>query len=86
MIKSRMIRWATHVVHMGMKRTVYKVLVGKPEGDIIWEEISVDRDNIKIDFNEVGQVGVDWIHLAQDKGLWHASVNMVMNLHVHVLS
>jgi hypothetical protein len=38
-----MIRWATHVVHMRIKRNVYKVLVGKPEGDIIWEEISVDR-------------------------------------------
>jgi hypothetical protein len=43
MAKSRMMRWATHAVHMGMKRNVYKVLVGKPEGDTTWDKISVDR-------------------------------------------
>jgi hypothetical protein len=26
-------RWAGHVVHMGEVRKVYKVLVGKPEGN-----------------------------------------------------
>jgi len=31
MIKSR-IRWAGHEKHMGEKRGVYRVLVGKPEG------------------------------------------------------
>jgi len=31
-IKSRKMRWAGHVVHMGERRGVYKVLVGKPEG------------------------------------------------------
>jgi hypothetical protein len=30
-IKSRRIRWAGHVVHMGEGRVVYRVLVGKPE-------------------------------------------------------
>jgi hypothetical protein len=32
MIKSRTMRWAGHVVRMGEKRVVYRVLVGKPEG------------------------------------------------------
>jgi hypothetical protein len=30
-IKSRTVRWVGHVAHMGEKRKVYKVLVGKPE-------------------------------------------------------
>jgi len=31
-IKSRKMRWARHVVRIGKKRGVYRVLVGKPEG------------------------------------------------------
>jgi hypothetical protein len=31
-IKSRRMRWAGHVAHMGEKRSVHRVLVGKPEG------------------------------------------------------
>ena len=31
-IKSRRMRWAGHVVRMGERRGVYRVLVGKPEG------------------------------------------------------
>jgi hypothetical protein len=31
-VKSRRMRWAGHVVHMGEDRGVHRVLVGKPEG------------------------------------------------------
>jgi hypothetical protein len=31
-MKSRRMRWAEHVVRMGEKRNVYRLLVGKPEG------------------------------------------------------
>jgi hypothetical protein len=31
-IKSRRMRWVGHVVRMGEKRNVYRLLVGKPEG------------------------------------------------------
>jgi hypothetical protein len=31
-IKSRKMRWAGHVAHMGEGRNLYKVLVGKPKG------------------------------------------------------
>jgi hypothetical protein len=31
-VKSRRMRWAGHVAHMGEERKVYKVLVGEPEG------------------------------------------------------
>jgi hypothetical protein len=31
-IKSRRLRWAGHVAHMGERRGTYRVMVGKPEG------------------------------------------------------
>jgi hypothetical protein len=37
-------------------------------------------DDIKMDLRKRGRVGVDWIHLAQDKGQWTVLVNIVMNL------
>jgi len=53
-VKSRRMRWAGHVVHMGEGRGVHRVLVGKPEGKRPlgrprrrWE------DNIKMDLQEV---------------------------------
>jgi hypothetical protein len=33
MIKSRRMRWLWHIVHMGKKRNVYRILVGKAEGN-----------------------------------------------------
>ena len=36
-IKSRRLRWAGHVAHMGERRGVYRVLVGKPEGKRLLE-------------------------------------------------
>jgi hypothetical protein len=33
-IKSRRLRWAGHVERMGEERSVYGVLVGRPEGKI----------------------------------------------------
>ena len=80
-IKSRTMRSVGHVAHMGERRGVYRVLVGKPQNKRPlgrprhrWE------DNIKMDLQEVGCGGMDWIELAQDRDRWQALVNAVMNL------
>jgi hypothetical protein len=65
------------------RRGVYSVLMGKPEGKRPhggprrrWE------DNIKMDRQEVGCEGMDWIELPQDRYRWRALVTAVMNLRV----
>ena len=80
-IISRRLRLARHVARMGEGRGVYRILVGKPGGKRPlgkprrrWE------DNIKMDLQGVGYVGMDWIELAQDRDRWRALVSAVMNL------
>jgi len=40
------------------------------------------ESNIKMDFQELGYGGMDWIELAQDRDGWQALVNVVKNLRV----
>jgi hypothetical protein len=65
------------------RRDVYRVLVEKPEGKgplgrprRRWE------DNIKMDLQEVGCGGMDWIELAQDRAKWRLFVNALISLRV----
>jgi hypothetical protein len=82
-IKSRGMRWAVHVARMGEGRNVYRVLVKKPKGKRPFERPRRRwEDGIKMDLREIGWGGVEWIHLAQNRDLWRALVNAVMNLRV----
>jgi len=82
-IKSRRMSWAEHVAPVGGEErhtqgfgseTRGKEPLGRPRHR--WE------DNIKMDLQEVGYGGMDWVELAQDRERWQALVNVVMNLQV----
>jgi hypothetical protein len=72
-IKSRRMRWAGHVPHMGEGRGAYRILVGKPEGRRPlgrprrrWE------NSIKMDFQEAGLgawTGLIWLRIGTGGGL-----------------
>jgi hypothetical protein len=72
-IKSRTKRWTGHVARMGHERTVYKILVGKPEGKRPlgrpkrrWET------GIKVDLREISWEvwsGFSWLRVATGGGL-----------------
>jgi len=63
-IKSRRMGWAGHVVRMGKKRGVYRVLVGKPDGKrLLGRRRSRWEDNIKLDLQDPAGAwtGLTWV-------------------------
>jgi hypothetical protein len=65
---------------MGEGRGMYRVLVGKPEGKRpLGRPKNRWENNIKMDLQEVGCGGMDWIELAQDRDRCE---NARMNLRV----
>ena len=62
---------------MGERRCIYRVLVGKTKGKRSLERPRRRWDDIKMDLQEVGCEGMDWIELAQDRDRWRALVNSI---------
>jgi hypothetical protein len=56
---------------------VYKVLVGKRKKKEHLEHFYLGRKVIK---REMGWEDMDWFHVAQDKDMWQAVVNTVLNV------
>jgi hypothetical protein len=74
-IKSRRMRWAGHLARVGEGKGVYRVLVGRPEGKrSLGRPRHRWKDNIKMDFRQIGIDGANWIRLA--------FVSTLMNLRV----
>jgi hypothetical protein len=82
-IESRRMIRAGHVALMGEKRTASRLSMGKPEKK---RPLGSPRrrwvDNIMMDLGKVGWGDVDWIGLAQDRNMWRAFVNSVLNFWV----
>jgi hypothetical protein len=68
---------------MGEGRGVHRVLVVKPEGKRpLGRPRRRRKDNIKMDLQEVGGGGGNWMERAQDRDRLQALVSTVMNFRV----
>ena len=75
-VKSRRMRWAGQVAHMGKDRGVHRVLVGKPEGKSNWGDQDLDgRIILRWIFGKLeGVVGTGWSWLRIGTGGGHLRI------------
>jgi hypothetical protein len=68
---------------VGDERAVYRVLVGKTEGKRpLGRAMNRREENGRMDVQDVGCGGMDWIGLARDRDGWRALVNLVTKFRV----
>jgi len=64
-------RWVGHVAFMGDSRGEYRVLMVRSDGKRPLGRSSCRlEDSVKVDLQEVGWGGSDWIALAKDRSRW----------------
>ena len=81
-IKPRRMRWAGHVARMGAGKLHPGFWWGNLRERDYLKHPGVGEDNIKMDLQELGCGGMDWIELAQERDSWQAIVNAVIKLQV----
>jgi hypothetical protein len=68
---------------IGDGRHTYRVLVGRAEGKRPLGRHSYRwGNNLKMDLQELGWGGTDWIVVAEDRDSWRSRVYVVMSLRV----
>jgi hypothetical protein len=82
-IKSKRMRWAGHVALWG----IGEACTGFWRGNVRGKRPFVRprrrwADNIKIDLQEVGYGGMNWIELVRVRDMWRELANGVMNVRV----
>ena len=75
MIKSRKIKWASHVARMEEGRAALKMLTGAHTG-------KRRLGNIRMDLKEIGINMRNWVNSAQNRDYWRALVNLPLNLQI----
>ena len=75
-------RWAGHVVHIGARRDVHRILVREPEGKRTLGNPGINGRIILRRILRKWNGGIDWIETTQDRESWRAFVHAVMNLRV----
>jgi hypothetical protein len=75
-------RWAGHVALMGEEKRCTQSFTGETWGrEPLGRATHRWEDNIKIDLQEVGRC-MDWIDLDEDRDMWRALENALINLQV----
>jgi hypothetical protein len=81
-IKSRKMRLAVHVARIGREEACTVFWWGNLRQRDHWRDPDVDGRIILRQIFRKWDVGEDWIELAQNRDMWRALVNAVMNLRV----